>query len=88
MRDARVICGYDVRRTGFWPTDSARADAFMAQYGGTLSAMPIGNVAIALQWESEDGELVTATGATVAIAFEQLRAALHFTDTTTTRTED
>jgi hypothetical protein len=74
--DARVLCGQDVRRSAMWPTDSARADAFIAEYGGTLSVMPVGNVAIALQWENEIGELRTITAASVSEGFHKLRQSM------------
>ena len=71
--DARLMCGHDVRRSGIWPDDSARMDAFILQNGGTLTAYPVGNVAIALQWNTSDGETRTASGSTVADAFTRLQ---------------
>ena len=69
-----MLCGHDVRRGGLWPTDEARVDAFVAKYGGVLAAMPVGNVAIALQWHSEDGRIIHATASTIADAFDKLRS--------------
>jgi len=74
--DTRLACGHDVRRSGIWPTDRARAEAFIATYGGTLSAMPVGDAAIALRWETSAGQVVTATGPTTAIAFDRLTTAV------------
>jgi len=77
MMDARVMCGRDIRRSGVWPCDSARLDAFVSENGGTLSAYPVGNVAVALQWDTDDGETRTATGASVADAFTRLQQLLN-----------
>ena len=71
--DARVLCGQDIRQSGMWPTDSARADAFVAEFGGTLSVMPVGSVAIAIQWEGNNGESRTVTAASASEAFKKLR---------------
>lgn len=73
MMDARVMCGHDVRRSGVWPSDSARMDAFVSRNGGTLTAYPVGNVAIALQWDTKEGETRTTTGSTIADAFARLQ---------------
>lgn len=74
--DLRLLCGHDTRRSNIWPTDRARAEAFVARFGGVLSAVPIGDAAIALAWEAESGQVVRATGPTTAIAFERLTHAL------------
>jgi hypothetical protein len=74
--DTRQLCGHDVRRSGFWPTDRARAERFVATYGGTLAAVPVGDAAIALRWEAASGQVVTATGPTTAMAFERLTQAM------------
>lgn len=74
--DARILCGQDVRRGAMWPSDAARADAFVSEFGGTLSAYPVGNVAIALQWEGERGEVRTTTASSVSEAFSKLRHAM------------
>ena len=74
--DERVCCGQDVRRSGFWPTDRSRAETFIATYGGILSAVPVGDAAIALRWEAASGQVVTATAPTTAMAFERLTQAM------------
>lgn len=74
--DERVLCGQDVRRSGFWPTDKARAEAFIARFGGTLAATAVGDAAIALRWEAVNGQVVTATAPTTADAFERLTRAM------------
>lgn len=76
LEDVRILCGQDVRRSGFWPTDSARAEAFIARFGGTLAATTVGDAAVALRWEASSGQVVTATGPTTAAAFERLTRAL------------
>ena len=78
--DARMLCGHDVRQTGMWPADEARVEAFVARYGGMLCAMPVGNVAIALEWQAEDGRVVRATAASVADAFVKLRTTIDTTN--------
>ncbi len=47
--DARLICGQDVRRSGLWPTDESRIEAFLARFGGTLEAGPVGGAAVMLR---------------------------------------
>lgn len=74
--DERLLCGQDVRRSGFWPTDKARAEAFVARFGGTLAATAVGDAAIALRWEAASGQMVTATGPTTAVAFDRLTQAM------------
>ena len=71
--DARLICGQDVRRSGLWPTDAARAEAFVAQHGGVLSAYAVGNIAVTLEWQSDRGQTRSATAPSVAEAFDRLR---------------
>lgn len=78
--DARQMCGHDMRRSGLWPTDRARVEAFVQRYGGMLSAYPVGDVAIALQWEGDDGETHTATAHNMAEAFHKLRHQMKFAD--------
>lgn len=71
--DARLICGQDVRRSGLWPTDESRIEAFIDQHGGTLEAGPIGDVAVMFRW-SRDGRTVVTTGVTAREALRKLRA--------------
>lgn len=80
MTDARRICGYDVRQSGFWPTDESRIEGFLARYGGTLEAAPVGGAAIALQWVAASGQVVTATGLTTANALDNLCRAMRSTE--------
>ena len=70
--DARLICGQDVRRSGIWPTDEARIEAFIQRFGGVLEAAPVGDAAIMLRWTSTDGTK-TATGITAREALRKLR---------------
>ncbi len=72
--DARLICGQDVRRSGIWPTDEARIEAFIQRHGGTLEAAPVGDAAIMLRWTSLEGEGKTATGITAREALRKLQA--------------
>lgn len=71
--DARLLCGQDVRRSGIWPTDEARIEAFIQRYGGSLEAAPVGDAAIMLRWYPHDGETRTATGVTAREALRRLR---------------
>ena len=71
--DARLICGQDVRRSGFWPTDEARIEAFLARFGGSLEAGPVGDAAIMLRW-THDGKTSVTTGVTARDALQKLRA--------------
>ncbi|MEY2711644.1 MAG: hypothetical protein RL487_1427 [Actinomycetota bacterium] len=73
--DARQMCGSDIRSRGVWPSDSARLEAFIGQYGGSLEAYPVGNVGVALRWIAGDRTL-TRSGATTGAALESLRAAM------------
>lgn len=76
--DARVICGQDVRRSGFWPTDESRIEAFIARFGGTLEAAPVGDAAVMLRWS--DGEQThTVTGITAREALRKLRGCVDVT---------
>lgn len=77
--DARLICGQDVRRSGLWPTDEARLEAFVQQYGGTMEAAPIGDVGIMLRWCGELGTTATVSGATAAEAIVKLRQSVERT---------
>ena len=70
--DARLLCGQDVRRYGFWPTDTARAEGLVAQYGGMITAMPVDGVAVSMRWEPDDGEPITVTACSVPDALERL----------------
>lgn len=70
--DARVICGQDVRQTGFWPTDEARIEAFIGRFGGTLEAGPVGDVAVMFRW-THDGKTVVTQGVTAREALRKLR---------------
>lgn len=72
--DARVICGQDVRRSGIWPTDEARIEAFIERYGGTLEAAPVGDAAIMLRWTTHDGQGKMTTGVTAREALRKLQA--------------
>jgi hypothetical protein len=74
MRDQRILCGSDVRRTNWGPEDEARAEGFVARYGGSLSVLPVGDAAISVTWATREGPNVTATGATFNEAFQTLRA--------------
>ncbi len=71
--DARLICGQDVRRSGLWPTDESRIEAFLARFGGTLEAGPVGDAAVMLRWTNED---ITrcVTGVTAREALRKLHA--------------
>lgn len=70
--DARLICGQDVRRSGIWPTDESRIEAFIQQHGGTLEAAPVGDAAIMLRWYTESGESHAVTGVTAREALNRL----------------
>jgi hypothetical protein len=70
--DARLICGQDVRRSGIWPTDESRIEAFLARYGGELEAGPVGDAAVMLRWTSGD-KAICATGVTARDALQKLR---------------
>jgi len=70
--DARLICGQDVRQSGFWPTDEARVEAFVEQHGGTLEAGPVGDVAVMFRW-SHNGKTIVTTGVTAREALRKLR---------------
>ena len=72
--DARLICGQDVRRSGIWPTDEARIEAFIQRYGGTLEAAPVGDAAIMLRWTKDDGQGKMTTGITAREALRKLQA--------------
>ncbi len=72
--DARVICGQDVRRSGIWPTDEARIEAFIQRYGGTLEAAPVGDAAVMLRWTTDDGQGKMTTGITAREALRKLQA--------------
>lgn len=67
-----MICGQDVRRTGIWPTDESRIDAFIQRHGGMLEASPVGGAAIMLRWQKDDGECHTVTGITARDALKRL----------------
>lgn len=71
--DARLICGQDVRRSGIWPTDESRIEAFLARFGGTLEAGPVGDAAVMLRWTHAD---ITrcVTGVTARDALRKLRS--------------
>jgi len=71
--DARLICGQDVRRSGIWPTDESRIEAFLARYGGTLEAGPVGDAAIMLRWTHGD-QTQCVTGVTARDALTKLQA--------------
>ena len=71
--DARLMCGMDLRQMATSPEDAARVDAFLGEYGGTMSVYPVWGVAMAVEWEPEEGERVTGTGPTVAMALLSLR---------------
>lgn len=73
--DARQMCGSDIRSRGVWPSDSARLEAFVGQYGGSLEAFPVGNVGVGLRWIAGE-QTLTRTGATAGAALESLRAAM------------
>lgn len=78
--DARQMCGHDVRRSGIWPTDSARLEAFIQQHGGTVEASPIGNVGVMLRWCAELGNGVVVTGQTTQDAIVKLRESVERTN--------
>jgi hypothetical protein len=71
--DARLICGQDVRRSGFWPTDEARIEAFIQRFGGVLEAAPVGDAAVMLRW-TQDEKVRVATGITAREALRKLRS--------------
>lgn len=71
--DARLICGQDVRRSGIWPTDEARIEAFIQRFGGVLEAAPVGDAAIMLRWTNNDLTR-TVTGITAREALRKLRS--------------
>jgi len=73
MTEARRICGQDIRQSGFWPSDTARVEAFIARHGGTLEAAPVGNVAIMLRWQTPDGRTHDVTGVTAREALSKLQ---------------
>lgn len=70
--DARLICGQDVRRSGIWPTDEARIEAFIQRFGGVLEAAPVGDAAVMLRWTHTDG-ICTVIGITAREALRKLR---------------
>jgi hypothetical protein len=72
MRDQRIVCGADVRRTNWGPEDESRAEGFIARYGGLISVHPVGDAAISVTWETSEGPSVTATGATFGEALRTL----------------
>ena len=74
--DARVLCGQDVRRSGLWPSDRSRIDTFALEYGGSLEAFPVGDVAIAIRWHGPNNQVVTETAQTAAEALRRLRSTL------------
>lgn len=76
--DARLICGQDVRRSGLWPTDEARLEAFMQRFGGTLEAGPVGDAAVMLRW-SDGQQTHIVTGTTAREALRKLRECVHVT---------
>lgn len=71
--DARLLCGQDVRRSGIWPADEARIEAFIERYGGVLEAAPVGDVAVMLRWTSA-GATHSVTGMTAREALRKLHA--------------
>lgn len=74
--DARLICGQDVRRSGIWPTDEARIEAFIQRFGGVLEAAPVGDAAIMLRWTN--GDVTRAvTGITAREALRKLHAEVY-----------
>ena len=72
MRDHRIICGTDVRRTAWGAEDESRAEGFVARYGGLISVLPVGDAAVSVTWETASGPSVTATGATFGEALRTL----------------
>lgn len=78
--DARILCGQDVRRSGIWPTDQARIDTFVHEYGGSLEAFPVGNVAIGLRWFAPNAQVVSAVGTTACDAMRRLRQEMGVND--------
>lgn len=70
--DARRLCGTDVRRSGVWPDDSARADGLAQRHGGTIAIYPVSTWMMAAEWRSTDGQVVTGYGETAADAMQQL----------------
>lgn len=71
--DARLICGQDVRRTGIWPMDEARIEAFIQRFGGVLEAAPVGDAAVMLRWTHND-RTTSVTGVTAREALRKLHA--------------
>lgn len=71
--DTRLMCGMDLRRMATSPEDVARVEAFLGEYGGTMSVYPVWGVAMAVEWEPCNGPSVTGTGPTVAMALQSLR---------------
>lgn len=69
--DLRILCGMDVRRTGLWPDDEARAEMLARRYGGTITTYPVGLAAVCFEWRHDD-QVVTVTGSTAADALGQL----------------
>jgi len=72
-RDVRMLCGTDMRRSGMGPEDAARAESFVARYGGTLYAGPVGDAAVSVTWDAESGQRVMVTGETFGEALGKLR---------------
>jgi len=71
--DTRLVCGTDVRRFGYGPEDAARAEGFVARYGGLLSVAPVGGAAVSVTWETGTGQAVSGTGLTFADALRDLQ---------------
>lgn len=70
--DPRFTCGTDIRRAMPGPEDAMRADGFVARYGGVLSILPVGDVALALTWDAPNGMRVTEQAPTMGLGLQQL----------------
>jgi hypothetical protein len=72
MQDLRHICGTDIRRVGLWPEDMSRAESVTRQYGGSITAFPVGLAAVCIEWHAPNGQTVVVTAATAAQALQLL----------------
>jgi hypothetical protein len=72
MRDARLVCGMDLRRMAPTAEDTMRVDGFVARHGGVLSVSAVGDVTLAMTWDGPDGARATITAPTISAGLQAL----------------
>jgi len=72
----QLFVGHDPRRISVHPTDRARAEALVAQYGGVIEMRNRGPGRMLFQWLDERGQSVLVEGDSPAECLTMIQAAI------------